>query len=347
MGKETEATTWTTSKFGVTGLSQKREISVTEDDPLPLRTVHAVFEDTCLKYGENLALAQRITLAPPVNPAELDQDAENVATRDLKWRRFTWNEYRDDCRTFAKALVHSDIEPKEVVNILGSNSPQWVIANLGSMLAGCIPAGIYLSNHSESCLQCSNATKSAALIVEAADEKTDLGSSSSEPLASASATTGSTAAVVSPPPQKNTASMTPEASEEWSTGKGEGEGEGAGARLSVVALKEGEKVNTTARSYEAAKSDPAWKRYIDEGIDRHNRLHAASHAQKIQKWAFLPSALTEEAGELTALGKIKRNFVLDKYAGLINDLYREEESSNTQMSGSTSCPAVVVTPTRK
>ncbi|WP_305094476.1 long-chain fatty acid--CoA ligase [Prescottella sp. R16] len=47
-----------------------------------------------------------------------------------------------------------------------------------------------------------------------------------------------------------------------------------------------------------------------------------SHAESIKRFAILPRDLTEEAGELTATLKIKRNVVADRFAEHIESVYR-------------------------
>jgi long-chain-fatty-acid--CoA ligase ACSBG len=44
-----------------------------------------------------------------------------------------------------------DFDKFDTVNIIGFNSPQWFMANFGTILAGGIPAGIYATNLSEAC----------------------------------------------------------------------------------------------------------------------------------------------------------------------------------------------------
>ena len=61
--------------------------------------------------------------------------------------------------TFAKALVHLKVTERSAVCIMGFNCPEWVIADVGAMMIGAVPAGIYqtcsapeveyILNHSE------------------------------------------------------------------------------------------------------------------------------------------------------------------------------------------------------
>jgi long-chain-fatty-acid--CoA ligase ACSBG len=64
---------------------------------------------------------------------------------------WTWAEYRNDCNAFAKSLLSLGCDKFDTTNIIGFNSPEWFIANFGTILVGGIPAGIYSTNLSEAC----------------------------------------------------------------------------------------------------------------------------------------------------------------------------------------------------
>ncbi|CAB3240681.1 unnamed protein product [Arctia plantaginis] len=70
------------------------------------------------------------------------------------------------------------------------------------------------------------------------------------------------------------------------------------------------------------KKDPAVYKAIEEGIGRANK-HAISNAQKVQKFAILPSDFSVNSGELGPTLKIKRNVVYEKYKDIIEDFYKE------------------------
>jgi long-chain-fatty-acid--CoA ligase ACSBG len=67
---------------------------------------------------------------------------------------------------FAKALVKLDVQCFHVVNILGFNSQEWFIANCGSILAGCIAAGIYTTNNAEACHYISAHSQANVVVLE-------------------------------------------------------------------------------------------------------------------------------------------------------------------------------------
>jgi long-chain-fatty-acid--CoA ligase ACSBG len=60
---------------------------------------------------------------------------------------------------------------------------------------------------------------------------------------------------------------------------------------------------------------------IQDGIDRVNR-ESVSNAQTVQKWVILPKDLSVPGGELGPTFKTKRHFVLQKYAQMVDDLYK-------------------------
>jgi len=47
---------------------------------------------------------------------------------------------------FAKSLLSLNLSELTAVNIIGNNSPEWVFAFFGSVLARWIPVGIYMTN---------------------------------------------------------------------------------------------------------------------------------------------------------------------------------------------------------
>ena len=67
---------------------------------------------------------------------------------------------------FAQSLVHLGVDVHGAVNIIGFNHPCWFIANNGSILAGCMAAGIYTTNTPEACLYVTQHCKAEVLIVE-------------------------------------------------------------------------------------------------------------------------------------------------------------------------------------
>lgn len=56
--------------------------------------------------------------------------------RDGKWLTWSYLEYYDAVRTAAKAFIHLGLEPFHAVGIIGFNSPEWFISDIGAIYAG-------------------------------------------------------------------------------------------------------------------------------------------------------------------------------------------------------------------
>ncbi|HFC11775.1 MAG TPA: long-chain fatty acid--CoA ligase, partial [Anaerolineae bacterium] len=62
------------------------------------------------------------------------------------WKAMTWAAYVKNVRQAAGAMIALGLGKGDIVTILGFNRSEWVIADLGIMLAGGAAAGIYTSN---------------------------------------------------------------------------------------------------------------------------------------------------------------------------------------------------------
>ncbi|KAG2777300.1 hypothetical protein Pcac1_g12087 [Phytophthora cactorum] len=71
--------------------------------------------------------------------------------KDGEWVTHTWQQYNEISQQFARALIHVGVEPHEVVNVLGPNCPEWLFTNMGSIMAGAVIAGVYVTSTPEAC----------------------------------------------------------------------------------------------------------------------------------------------------------------------------------------------------
>ncbi len=90
--------------------------------------VHEVLGETAKRYGDRPALRVK---------------------RDGGWRTTTWSGYLRDVRRAARALIGLGVQPGTGVSIIGYNSPEWLVADIGAIFAGAVPAGIYTTNTPE------------------------------------------------------------------------------------------------------------------------------------------------------------------------------------------------------
>lgn len=118
---------------------------------IPAITVTDFFKETVRKHGNRPAVQYKTK-------------ANGVLSPD--WTVLTWEQYFNAATSFAKSLIHLGVQARKCTNIIGFNSYQWFIANSGTILAGCIPAGIYTSNLREACLYISEHSQAEVIIVE-------------------------------------------------------------------------------------------------------------------------------------------------------------------------------------
>lgn len=67
------------------------------------------------------------------------------------WVPTSWEEYTDQVRQAARALLALGLGTGDNVSILGFNRPEWVIMDLANMLIGGAPTGIYTTNSPHEC----------------------------------------------------------------------------------------------------------------------------------------------------------------------------------------------------
>lgn len=120
-------------------------------------TVSELFLETVHRYGTRMAFSSIQVQKTP---------ADASSTRTFSKISYSWNEYSNAAKAFAKALMALGVHPRDVVTIQGSNSPQWLFANLGTMLAGGLSAGVYPSNGKELCEHVVQSSGATVAVVE-------------------------------------------------------------------------------------------------------------------------------------------------------------------------------------
>ncbi|XP_018576089.1 long-chain-fatty-acid--CoA ligase ACSBG2 [Anoplophora glabripennis] len=113
------------------------------------------------------------TITPISIPSLLKRSAEEfpdhtalAAKVNGKWEKITYQQYLVNVRTCAKAFLALGLERMHSVCILGFNSPEWFIADLGAIFAGGIAVGIYTTNSAEACLYCAKSSSANIMVVE-------------------------------------------------------------------------------------------------------------------------------------------------------------------------------------
>ncbi|MFL6201671.1 MAG: AMP-dependent synthetase/ligase [Thermoanaerobaculia bacterium] len=86
--------------------------------------------------------------------------------RDGRWQATTWKDYRDQSRLAARGFLRLGVQPRQGVVIMGFNRPEWFVADLGAILAGALPAGIYVTSTPEQCQYISEHAEAAVAVLE-------------------------------------------------------------------------------------------------------------------------------------------------------------------------------------
>jgi long-subunit acyl-CoA synthetase (AMP-forming) len=73
------------------------------------------------------------------------------AKRNGQWHAISWREYREQVHRVARGFIKLGLQPGDGVAIIGFNRLEWVLADIGAILAGGVPAGIYTTNSAEQC----------------------------------------------------------------------------------------------------------------------------------------------------------------------------------------------------
>ena len=92
-------------------------------------------------------------------------DAYAVREGD-RWVTTGWADYADEVMAAARALVGLGIEKGTPVAILSTNTPEWVIFDVGAMTIGAMPAGIYPTNVPDECAYVINHSGTPIVLVQ-------------------------------------------------------------------------------------------------------------------------------------------------------------------------------------
>ncbi|KAM9858747.1 long-chain-fatty-acid--CoA ligase ACSBG2-like [Aulostomus maculatus] len=108
-------------------------------------TIHQMFLETVESFEDHPALASK---------------------KEDQWVTLTWRQYYEQCRAAAKSFLKLGLERYHGVGVLGFNSPEWFIADIGCILAGGLATGIYTTNSPEACQYVAANSKANVLVVE-------------------------------------------------------------------------------------------------------------------------------------------------------------------------------------
>uniref|UniRef100_A0A673A5E7 Long-chain-fatty-acid--CoA ligase ACSBG2 n=1 Tax=Sphaeramia orbicularis TaxID=375764 RepID=A0A673A5E7_9TELE len=108
-------------------------------------TIHQMFTSAVERFGGFTALSWK--------------DGEQMKTMN-------YEEYYQTCRTAAKSFLKLGLQRYHGVGILGFNSVEWFISDIGAILAGGFAVGIYTTNSPEACQYVAENCKANIIVVE-------------------------------------------------------------------------------------------------------------------------------------------------------------------------------------
>ncbi|XP_072295184.1 long-chain-fatty-acid--CoA ligase ACSBG2-like [Eucyclogobius newberryi] len=111
----------------------------------PALTIHQMFASSVERFGDHPALGWK--------------DGEQQ-------KSLTYREYYQTCRVAAKSFLKLGLERCHGVGILGFNSVEWFISDIGAILAGGFGVGIYTTNSPDACLYVADNCKTNVIVVE-------------------------------------------------------------------------------------------------------------------------------------------------------------------------------------
>lgn len=131
----------------ITGSGEERKVKFSESGSASMTpmTVTQLFSEAVKKYPNHPALK---------------------VERNGCWQSLTYQQYYDEVMRCARAFIALGMEPYQTINIIGFNSPEWLIANLGAVAAGGNAAGIYATNQADACKYIVEHSQGVVVIVE-------------------------------------------------------------------------------------------------------------------------------------------------------------------------------------
>jgi long-chain acyl-CoA synthetase len=112
-------------------------------------------------------------------PARLQKLGTDPATKDKPgyyskkngtYQSETFGSYYNSCLAFAKSLLAIDFSENAKICILAFNRPEWIVSDVGTMLAGGVPAGIYQTCSPEEVSYIVSHSEAEIVVVENQDQ---------------------------------------------------------------------------------------------------------------------------------------------------------------------------------
>ncbi|XP_076465017.1 LOW QUALITY PROTEIN: long-chain-fatty-acid--CoA ligase ACSBG2-like [Babylonia areolata] len=141
------------------------------DDPVPSDVMWTTKRDGAVKLrtsGNGVSAEKPITVVTLVKNtvSRLPNGIAMAVKREGQWVKWTYSQYMADIRKAAKSFIKLGLEPYKGVGIVGFNSPEWFLADLGCIFAGGLATGIYTTNSPEACQYVADSCQANVIVVE-------------------------------------------------------------------------------------------------------------------------------------------------------------------------------------
>ena len=90
-----------------------------------MNTIPTLFRETAKKFGDKVALRHK---------------------KFGLWDDVTWSQYYEQSKIVGQALIELGMKKGDFVAIIGNNSPEWVMIDMGVQMVGGVSVGIYSTN---------------------------------------------------------------------------------------------------------------------------------------------------------------------------------------------------------
>jgi long-chain-fatty-acid--CoA ligase ACSBG len=142
-----------------TNIKNSGVIKVEEGDFQPI-TIPQMFHDTVSNNRNNLCISWKST-----NDANLYHTLSS-SVDNSRWVSMTYSQTEQEIYKFAGSCLCNGLDSKDVVIVMGYNSPQWFLSFHGTIQAGGVVAGCYSTNEEETCLYLAENSNAKFVVVE-------------------------------------------------------------------------------------------------------------------------------------------------------------------------------------
>ena len=114
-------------------------------DKYPILSVPTLLKNAAEKFSNKTAMAVK---------------------RNTNWITWNYKEYYEQSRSAAISFIKLGLERFHSVCILGFNSPEWFISQMGAIMAGGLSVGIYTTNSPDACRYVADNSRANIIVVE-------------------------------------------------------------------------------------------------------------------------------------------------------------------------------------